>query len=875
VKAISHVRQHISDTKPIPKAGDAATTEVPRTRPQIFAFDPSATTLRPARITDTTRDANDIDLEANTHVEPADEVPADVRKLLSVPPWVPEFPFDIREFDASQQLAEALLAVDPSLKTNDNTRSAEAMYNRLVTLVAKGDLTFVGPQSTAPFLNVDPSGTVPTPRKHAAEANIDGTKIKVSLYSPRPEDSTTSIAIDRFEFSNDSMSSTESKSTTVAPSFTYSGPLTEDGNHRMGVNGLPLGGQTASKGGSGAVGSVRRNLWRTNAPTDGHRLRAVALVEVSGPKGTVWVTGDMVLRSIETPPDSANVEEPALPLDDQETPKTEESDTTNKSEDQDKGAEDDAEVKSDDEAEAKADAEAKTKADKAKSDADKAAEDKAEAAKVAAETEAAKLKAEAQAARDKADTQAKAEAEAKTKTKSKDKLESFLSGLLGGPPPKVGRSRGERRAVVDGVRAPKGYLWESMPPDGDCFFHALERIIYREPYDSAAELDQRIRRLRIITADELSGPRRNEYFEAFQNIRIAAENRGRKLTAEQLRAPISPQDSARHLAEFNRQVEQIRQRGIWRTDAFHLVPRAAAAALARRGAIVRVYSRQLPNGATFGENTAASAHGAALIAHNHYHLAVPTTDHTPADTLGTPEDTRPTRPWKEFADLLGPDAEQYTPGQPSPDPTRITVFGDEDTAHYIWYPPTGTWSGEMRDANSQPVHITFDQALDDPTITVARASASIVENTTPDLPSTDPDLDAAIAASLAEFETPAAPVQDTETDPELDAATAESSSTAHDAPAEDEQSSDKLPTLTDPAAQTLDLGAFDKKISGPTDTTTILPPESPTGTVIDNPLSDEESIHSTEDDEPLSPKTSTPPDIPHLSTESTAQQHIP
>ncbi|MGF6887797.1 hypothetical protein ABIA39_006311, partial [Nocardia sp. GAS34] len=405
LNAISHVRAHISDTKPIPKAGEAAADQVPHTRPRIYAFDPSAPTLRPARISANAPSTGDIDLEANTHVDPADDVSPDVRKLLSVPPWQPEHSFGINEFDAAQQLAEALLAVDPSLNTNDHTRSPEAMYNRLVTLVRKGDLTFLGPQSTAPFLNVEKSGNAPTPQQHAAEVTVDGTHIKLSLYSPRSEHATKSFAVDEFVFSNDSVSSAESKSTTVAPSFGYNGPVSEDGNHRLGFSGFPLGGQTATKGGSSANASTRRDLHRTNAPTDGHRLRAVALLEVRGPKGTVWVTGDMVLRTIETPPESANVKDPTVP-----------------SEGQDKT---DSEAAAKAAAEkAKKEAEDKAAAEKAKKEAaeKKAAEDKA---KKEAEDKAAAEKAKKEAADKKAaEDKAKKEAEERKAAEEKAKREA-------------------------------------------------------------------------------------------------------------------------------------------------------------------------------------------------------------------------------------------------------------------------------------------------------------------------------------------------------------------------------------------------------------------------------------------------------------------
>ncbi|MGN2639721.1 ADP-ribosyltransferase [Nocardia takedensis] len=624
VNATSHVRLLVSDTKPLPTAGVSA-PEVPRTAPAIFGFDPSATELRPARIRDGAPEGEDVDLEAATHIEPADEVPADVRGLLAPDPWIPELPFDIREFDGSPQLAAALLAVDPSLHTNDGTRSAEATYNRLVTLVASGALTPMGPQSTAPLLNVEPSDTVPAPRRHAAEITVDGIRLKLSLYSPRPEDSTKSTAIDRFEFSNDSMSSSESKSTTVAPTFSYTGPLTDDGNHRAGVAGVPLAGHTETKGATGGIGSVRRNLWRTNAPTDGQRLRTVALVEVQGPKGTVWVTADMVLRTIETPPASATTPKPAAPPEDPTAKPAPEDQAGSDGKPKLDGK---AEPEPGTEGDAKGEAKVEAKAGDTEVSADVKVDPEAEA------------KAEA-AADGPTGTQARQRVRLWRRPKTGG-AEAKTSGPKGGdrvPPPE--RPRGERSPIVDGVPAPAGFVWESMPLDGDCFFHAVERIVHAAPYRSEAELDQRITRLRGLTADELSGPRREAYFAQFLNLMLAERNRGRTLTDAERRAPVSQSDIARYNAAFDRQVAQIRGRGAWRMGAFDLVPGAAAAALTQQGTVLRLHDRRIrPGGWTFGEDTTAHPDGSVLIAHEHYYLAVPAVSAESAPKTTTPDGSR-------------------------------------------------------------------------------------------------------------------------------------------------------------------------------------------------------------------------------------------
>ncbi|WP_157103547.1 hypothetical protein [Nocardia harenae] len=586
VRAVSHVRLHVSDTRPLPAAGSAPAPPVPRTRPAIYGFDPSEP--RPASHRGTTpaaddrgpkagtRTTDDVDLEAGTRVADGDEVPAAVRALLATPPWLPELSFDIREFDGSPQLAAALRAVDPALRGDDGTRSAEATFNRLVTLVARGDFTRLGPQSSAPFRTAEPAAAVPAPQRHAAAVTVDGVQIKVTLHAPRAEDSATSIAIDRFEFSVDSMASGAEHSTTIAPTFSYTGALTAEQNDRLGITTFPIGGQTADKGGGSGVGSVRRNLWRTNAPTDGHRLRAVALVEVRGPAGTLWVTGDMVLRSIETPPDVAK---PTV------GPEVAETEPTHP----DAGT-----------------------------------------------------------------------------TKPGDRTQPSGGNERAGRSKPTGtvRSRGRRAPIVDGVPAPAGYVWESMPADGDCFFHSLERSTEPIPAHSRAELDRRLRRLRNMTADELLGRRRDTYFTPFLNIMVQAEQGGRTLTAAERTAPIPPAEIRRYRALYNRQVAMIRQLGIWRVGVFDVVPAAAAAALARRNRTIRVYNRQVPHGWTFGEDTGARPDGSVLVAAEHYHLAVPA-EAAPSNRRPTGAPGRASAP----ADDLGPAtvSPPFTGGTPRAD----------------------------------------------------------------------------------------------------------------------------------------------------------------------------------------------------------------
>ncbi|GAA4620290.1 hypothetical protein GCM10023196_003690 [Actinoallomurus vinaceus] len=225
-----------------------------------------------------------------------DEVPADARGLLSGPRWVPSRPFQIYDFGGIRQLGQALRNVDPSLEQDlapQTSQSAEGMFLRLNQLVASNRLTLLEPAATAPILG---------------RRGGKGTSIKVTLYSPRQETTSKDVAIDRVELSTDGFINRTDKST--AFSLTFGGsPLKSDGTDRGGPS-IPLLGGTENFGQISNFSSQRRELLRIGTPKEGadgsghtgHRIRAVAVLEVRGPSGTRWVVGDLLLRTTETPP---------------------------------------------------------------------------------------------------------------------------------------------------------------------------------------------------------------------------------------------------------------------------------------------------------------------------------------------------------------------------------------------------------------------------------------------------------------------------------------------------------------------------------------------------------------------------------------------
>ena len=749
LKAGTLIRFNTSET---PEADTL--TELPE--PGLYRSDPS---IRPPASTEG-------DAVIEMEVAPA------VQKLLAGPTWVPTRGIEIYEFEGVPELAQALRQVDPSLDIDDrmlSNRSSEGMFIRLTTLVESNRLTLLGPAATAPFLNTRAQREAILPGPAEPDGDHAGpTSVKITLYSPQIEKSGKDIAIDDIWWAGDGFETEADNSINTTANFSLSSPYTGEGNDR-GAFTIPLTGEHAGAGQFNVITSNRRELLRFGTPmegpapeeggdtvgTIGHRLRALAKIEVRGPKGTLWVSGDALIRTTETPPGLEP--RPVPPVEDRLTQEDvdtheeqRETDTPpKKSTDHDEGTEpedpetvskkSDSETKPDTEtdAEAKSQAEAKVRAEaelRAKAEAETRAEAEAEA-RAKAEVEArarseveARVRAESEA-RDKSNAEAKTKA-AEAKSGAKGKGIETESGHRH-PAPASGEVRrpGLRSGTIGRIPAPAGHVWESMPPDGDCFFYALERVVYHDdPPATAAELDRRIRGLRAEVAHEMRADP-DAYFRSFHTILSAAEVPGaRDLERTELRDLLQARNTVRLRDRFYEQIGAITNRRVWRNAVSHLVPQAATAVLARRGLTLRVQNDELraTGGWTLGENTSATPDATTLVHGSHYYLAVPAAGRAPGSAPRAPGATLssrrpPVRDWNELDDLLGPAVQQHTPRsyrESSSQTTGIVVLGDESGARYIWLPPADSWPGEMHDATDQPVSLTLEQVLADPAVTV-------------------------------------------------------------------------------------------------------------------------------------------------------------
>ncbi|WP_327250036.1 hypothetical protein [Streptomyces sp. NBC_01320] len=265
------------------EAPDEGERRAASVRPAVFETDPSIPRPAPA--------ASSMAVEM--------EVPADLRALLSGPAWVPPRPIEIYDFGGVHELGEALRAVDHSLKGTSGpktTMSAEGMFIRLTTLAQSNRLTRLEPAAVAPFLG-HPGGT--------------GISAKITLYSPRTEVTSKDTAIDRIELSADGFQTQADNTITPSLGYNHSSRYSYSSADRGGPT-VPVAGDHATLGQNATSSSQRRELLRIGTPMAnakgeglvGHRVRAVALLEVHGPQGARWVAGDVLFRTTETPPET-------------------------------------------------------------------------------------------------------------------------------------------------------------------------------------------------------------------------------------------------------------------------------------------------------------------------------------------------------------------------------------------------------------------------------------------------------------------------------------------------------------------------------------------------------------------------------------------
>ncbi|MFJ8749449.1 hypothetical protein ACIREO_08950 [Streptomyces sp. NPDC102441] len=276
------VRTRFSGSETPRDTGITTQPPVRRAEPAVFTSDPSKAPPPPPD------GAVVIDMEMGENT----------REVFSGEPWLPKRPFALYDFDAVPELVKALREVDPDLDDGlllgmQTSTSVEGTLLRLAQIAATGRLTQLTPAATAPYLG---------------RPGSDRNALQMLIFAPRSESDSRDTAIDRIEIANDGAFTQADLSLSPSTDLNLSPSLKNAGQDRLALKG-PLAGSASTVGQTWTGSAPRREMLRYGTPmagaaegVRGHEVWAAGLLKVVGPKGTRWVTGNMILRTTEAPP---------------------------------------------------------------------------------------------------------------------------------------------------------------------------------------------------------------------------------------------------------------------------------------------------------------------------------------------------------------------------------------------------------------------------------------------------------------------------------------------------------------------------------------------------------------------------------------------
>ncbi|WP_421106959.1 lonely Cys domain-containing protein [Streptomyces sp. NEAU-S77] len=237
------------------------------------------------------------------HVHRADPRPAatpagtpDRDPLSGTARWTPNQPITVYDFDATDELADALREVDPELRGEGlpkTSTSAENTMRRLGDLIRRGKIELT-PAQASRYTGKQPSG--------------GSARIALALYRPQMETSSRDVLSQGLRTTVAAHATTGSR--TISPSVTapVKGGLTDDNTDTL-AGTVPVAGENTALGQAAGGTGFRREVLKYGTPTSentegepddsgvlGYTLTAHTVLEVSGPRGTRWVTGNVVLR---------------------------------------------------------------------------------------------------------------------------------------------------------------------------------------------------------------------------------------------------------------------------------------------------------------------------------------------------------------------------------------------------------------------------------------------------------------------------------------------------------------------------------------------------------------------------------------------------
>ncbi|HET6855724.1 MAG TPA: hypothetical protein VFH94_01345, partial [Streptomyces sp.] len=221
---------------------------------------------------------------------------AHLDRLGATSRWTPTRPLAVYDFDALDELTDALNTVDPGLRGKGlpkTSLSAEATMRRIGNLIRRGTVTLTPAQAS---------------RFTGRESSGGSAHLVTTLYRPQIESLSRDVVSQGMRTTTHTIAAASSR--TLSPSVTapMSGGLTE-GNADAFASAVPLAGENDSLGESTGTTGLRREVLKYGTPvsenpegeTDdsgvlGFTVTSHVVLEVTGPEGTRWVTGNVVLR---------------------------------------------------------------------------------------------------------------------------------------------------------------------------------------------------------------------------------------------------------------------------------------------------------------------------------------------------------------------------------------------------------------------------------------------------------------------------------------------------------------------------------------------------------------------------------------------------
>ncbi|MFJ4895975.1 lonely Cys domain-containing protein [Streptomyces sp. NPDC088788] len=211
--------------------------------------------------------------------------------------WTPQHTLVVGDFDAVDQLAQALRTVDPSLRDKslpNNSESQEATMLRIGNLIGAGKVALTAAQASR-FTGKRPSGSASC--------------VQLTLYRPQTEASSRSTVLVDMPTHIRSTSSSGKQTYSTSVTMPLGGGLTQGNSDTLSVP-VPVAGDNTTTGKTSGHFNYRRESLKygtglsqneKDEPDEsgvlGFTVTVHVVLEVSGPEDTRWVTGNAVVRA--------------------------------------------------------------------------------------------------------------------------------------------------------------------------------------------------------------------------------------------------------------------------------------------------------------------------------------------------------------------------------------------------------------------------------------------------------------------------------------------------------------------------------------------------------------------------------------------------